>query len=80
MKTQESPRAASPGAVMYTVQQYVWPLWHDVLSTGDRAKAYALKDRVGEKARVVEAIGKQPAKTPADRQPAERNGSQGALR
>jgi hypothetical protein len=61
----------------------MWPLWHDVLSTSDRAKAYALKDRVGEKARVVEvveAIEKRSGKAPANRQPAERNGSQGALR
>ena len=37
----------------FTVQRYLWPLWHDVLSTSDRAKAYALKANVGEKMRVV---------------------------
>ena len=35
--------ANSPGDMVYTVQRYLWPLWHDVLSTSDRAKAYALK-------------------------------------
>ena len=50
--------ANSPGGKVYTVQRYLWPLWHDVLSTSDRAKAYALKANVGEKMRVVEAVGK----------------------
>ena len=53
MKTQQSP-ANSPGAFAYTVQQYLWPLWHDILTTGDRAKASALKDKLGDKGRVVE--------------------------
>ena len=47
--------ANSPGAIVYTVQRYLWPLWHDVLSTSDRAKAYALK---GDDARVVESVAK----------------------
>ena len=54
MNTQHNPRAASSRAVTYTVQQYLWPLWHAVLSTSDRAKAHALKDKLGERARVVE--------------------------
>ena len=44
--------------IIYTVQQYMWPLWHDVLSTSDRAKAYARKDKVGDNARVLKAVGK----------------------
>ena len=47
-------RANSPGAIVYTVQQYLWPLWHDVLTTGDRARASALKVRLGNKGRMVE--------------------------
>ena len=58
MKTQESPCAVSAGAIMYTVQQFMWPLWHDLLSTSDRAKAFALKERVGDYARVVQSVGK----------------------
>ena len=58
--------ANSPGDMVCTVQRYLWPLWHDVLSTSDRAKAYALKANVGEKMRVVEfGSGKRPAKAPA---------------
>jgi hypothetical protein len=52
MKTQESP-----SAIVYTVQQYLWPVWHDVLTTGDRTKASALKDKLGDKARVVQQMG-----------------------
>ena len=50
--------ANSPGAIVYTVQRYLWPLWHDVLSTSDRAEAYALKGDVGQTARVVASVGK----------------------
>ena len=44
--------ANSPGAIVYTVQRYLWPLWHDVLSTSDRAKAYALKGDARARRRV----------------------------
>ena len=48
--------------LIYTVQQYMWPLWHDVPSTSDRAKAYALKDKVGHNARVLKLSRSRPAK------------------
>ena len=56
--TRQNPLADSPSAIAYTVQQYLWPLWHDVLTTDDRAKASALKDKLGDKARVVETGGR----------------------
>jgi hypothetical protein len=53
MKTQQSP----PRAIVYTVQQYLWQIWHDVLTTSDQAKASALKVKLGEKARVIMTSG-----------------------
>ena len=54
MRTQHKQPAYSPGAFVYTVQQYLWPLWHDVLTTSDRAKADELKNKLGDKARVLD--------------------------
>ena len=54
MNAQQGLSAGSPSAIVYTVQQFLWPVWHDVLTKSDWAKAIELKDKLGDKARVVE--------------------------
>ena len=54
----DKPDQAKPATVLYTVQEFRSGSWHDILSTPDEAAAHALKDVLGDNARVIEAGSK----------------------
>ena len=58
MKAALEPQEASPNAPVYTVQRYLWPLWHDILSTADYAKAESRVESLGKRGRITVKLGR----------------------
>ena len=54
----DDPDQSTPATDLYTVQEFRSGSWHDILTTPDEAAAHALKDVLGDNARVIEARSK----------------------
>ena len=57
MLRHRTPQPSPKGGVLYTVQKCRARRWHNLMITNDRKAAFALKDVIGEKARVIETGG-----------------------